>query len=99
MAKRIPKEEAVVGMMGGCMGGMGVLMMVLMLVFLVGAIGGIVYLARGLGRGGPTPVPALGAGEDRALVALRERYARGEIDRLEYEERRAALTAGGANWP
>ena len=29
--------------------------------------------------------------EDPALVTLRERFARGEIDRAEYEERRAVL--------
>ncbi len=39
------------------------------------------------------------SGVERARGILAERYARGEIDRLEYEERRAALTAGGANWP
>jgi uncharacterized membrane protein len=39
-------------------------------------------------------LPPQGASEpanDTALTTLRERFARGEIDRAEYEERRAAL--------
>lgn len=40
---------------------------------------------------------------DPALNTLRERFARGEIDRAEYEERREALARGAAsesgNWP
>lgn len=33
------------------------------------------------------------SGRDRAMDILRERYARGEIDRSEYEERRKQLAA------
>lgn len=50
--------------------------------------GVVALLRRGLGFGGA------GAG-DRALRILRERYARGEIDRAEFEERRQQLEAGG----
>lgn len=56
---------------------------------------GIVVLAKWLfgGTGG-------GAGgstrslEDRALAILRERYARGEIDKAEFEARKKDLLAG-----
>ena len=50
------------------------------------AIGISSYLGRQAGR------------EDRALAVLRERFARGEIDRAEYEERRTALVAGEMDW-
>ncbi len=36
---------------------------------------------------------------DAALATLRARLARGEIDRAEYEERRAALLEEGVRWP
>ena len=80
------------GMMGGCMAGMG-FMGLLGLVLLVGLVVGLVYLARGLGRGGRVPDKGYGADEDHALALLRERYARGEIDHAEYEQRRAALAS------
>jgi uncharacterized membrane protein len=35
--------------------------------------------------------PTLATPQDPALITLRERFARGEIDRAEYEERRAIL--------
>jgi len=48
---------------------------------------GIVVLAKWL-FGGSSSRPA---GEDRALVILRERYARGEIDKSEFEARKRDL--------
>ena len=52
----------------------------------------IVLLVRGFGgrTGGDTPrLP-----EKTALDILRERYARGEIDKAEFEEKRRDLSAG-----
>lgn len=80
------------GGMGGCMAGMG-LMGLLGLLLLVGLVAGLVYLARGVGRGARAVTAGHGADEDRALALLRERYARGEIDHAEYEQRRRALTS------
>jgi putative membrane protein len=42
------------------------------------------------GQNGGRPADTSGS-QDRALTILRERYARGEIDRDEYEARRRAL--------
>ena len=75
-----------IGMMGGCMTAMGVLGLVLALALLAGAVAVSSYLGRRAGR------------EDRALAVLRERFARGEIDRAEYEERRTALVASEMEW-
>lgn len=47
---------------------------------------------------GPPFGPRGGAREDRALLTLRERYARGEIDRAEYEERREVLLRDRPDW-
>lgn len=50
---------------------------------------GIVVLAKWLfGSSGG----GRGLGEDRALSILRERYARGEIDKTEFEARKRDLT-------
>jgi putative membrane protein len=68
-------------------GGFGIGMMLMMLLFWVAVIAAMVVGIRWL----------LGQGrmrEDRALSLLRERYARGEINREEYEQRRRDLTAG-----
>lgn len=68
------------------------------LLFIVLIVLGIVYLVRALDLGRPAARPrdALQAGpsadEDGALRILRERYARGEIDRDEFDERRKALS-------
>ena len=83
------------GGMGGCMAGMG-LMGLLGLLLLAGLVAGLVSLARGSGRGGQTATAGGGAGEDRALTVLRERYASGEVDHAEYEQRRTAL--GDREW-
>ncbi len=65
--------------------------MTLMLLFWVAVILVVVYAIRTWGhesrmRNGDN------AAEDRALATLRARYARGEIDHAEYEERRRNLT-------
>ncbi|MDP3709855.1 MAG: SHOCT domain-containing protein [Polaromonas sp.] len=52
---------------------------------------GIVALARlSFGRGARGFLPSE---EDRALAILRERFARGEIDKAEFEERKRDLGA------
>lgn len=71
------------------MWGWGMGMMVMMLVFWGLVIAGVVLLVRwlaGLGSGRDG-----GGRADRALEILRERYARGEIDREEFESRRRDL--------
>lgn len=60
----------------------GPLMMILFIGLVVGAIIVVVRLFDG---------PRAGGGR-RALDLLDERFARGEIDKAEYEERRAALS-------
>ncbi|HJV53773.1 MAG TPA: SHOCT domain-containing protein [Noviherbaspirillum sp.] len=55
--------------------------------WLLVVIGLAVLVLRGLGNGWR----GRHAGGDRALEILRERYARGEISREEYEERKRVL--------
>lgn len=71
------------------MWGWGMGMMVMMLVFWGLVIAGVVLLVRWLaGLGGGREG---GGRTDRALEILRERYARGEIDREEFESRKRDL--------
>jgi putative membrane protein len=72
-------------------GGWGFGMMLVMLLFLALIIVGVVFVVRSFSEGGRTP--SLHGGS-RALDILDERFARGEIDREEYEERRRTLTEG-----
>jgi putative membrane protein len=74
------------GMMGH---GMGWFWGVAMLVFWISIIVGVIFLIRWLalatrtrGEGGP---------EDTALEMLKKRYARGEINREEYEEKKKVM--------
>jgi len=50
---------------------------------------GIRWLLRNTGSG--PRAPGAPAGDDTALATLRERYARGEIDATEFEERKRTL--------
>ncbi|HUS52489.1 MAG TPA: SHOCT domain-containing protein [Thermohalobaculum sp.] len=65
----------------------GPLMMVFWLVILVGAV---ILIARWLGASGHIESRRKAPGSD-ALDILRERFAKGEIDKAEFEERRALL--------
>jgi putative membrane protein len=58
-----------------------------MIVFLVVAVLIVAWVVRALGSG-----PQSSTGQRLALDILRERFARGEIDRKEYEERKQLLS-------
>ena len=76
------------------MGGFGGLVSLLILILLVV---GVIYLWRAIdsGRhhqtGGSTDGSTTPTSEDSALQILRERYARGEIDKEEFERRKEGL--------
>jgi len=57
-----------------------------MVLFWAGVVLLVVWAVRGMSAGGRTP-----AGDRRAVEILDERFARGEIDREEYEQRRSTL--------
>jgi putative membrane protein len=64
-----------------------------MLIFWAVVIGGVVVLVRWLSAKPPaTEVP--GTRRESPLDILRERYARGEIDKEEFEQKRRDLGAG-----
>jgi len=69
-------------MMGG---GGGIFMFIFMLIFLVILIAGIVLLVRYLSPHARPKAP------DDALEVLKRRYARGEIQKAEFEEKRKDL--------
>ena len=76
---------------GSQWGGFGmVLGPIFMILIVVGIVAGIIYLLRLFGAAGP----AVGghATHDRAMTLLKERYAKGEIDSAEYDERKARLS-------
>lgn len=81
---------------GGWGGGEALLGLLLPILFLVGLAVLALLVLRSAGRfslggAGAAPPPAPRPSEDRALVLLRERYARGDLDTAEYEERRHRL--------
>ena len=81
-------------MMWGCdgFGYGGYEMGIGMLLFWGLIIAAIVVLVRGFGGSSRGNAPRLP--EKTALDILRERYARGEIDKAEFEEKRRDLSAG-----
>lgn len=62
---------------------------IFLVLLIVGIVLLVVALVRGLGGGSRPPGVADGAARARAI--LDERYARGEIDTTEYQERLRAL--------
>ena len=79
----------------GGMGSGGWIVALLVLVVVVAVIVAIVYLVRGLGTGGagtasapPPPSP-----RESPLDVLKRRYAAGEIDRAEYEQKMRDLSS------
>jgi putative membrane protein len=71
--------------MGWMWGAGGLVMMVMMLVFWAVVIVAVVVAMRWLWHQGPA------GGGDGAIQILRERYARGEISREEFESRKRDL--------
>jgi putative membrane protein len=78
------------GMMGWEYG-MGWLMPIIMVAFWIAVVVGIVFLIRWLIISTRTGAP-VGRSEDSPLEILKRRYARGEIDKEEFEEKKRALT-------
>lgn len=74
---------------GGGWWGFG--MMLFSLLFLALIVVGVVFVVRSFSDGGRGAYRSDG---NRALDILDERFARGEIDQAEYEERRRTLAGG-----
>ncbi|WP_417425512.1 SHOCT domain-containing protein [Hoeflea sp.] len=80
------------GMMWGAgqWGGFGmVLGPIFMILVLVGIVAAVIYVMRHMGSGFVT---SAGQPSSRAHDILKERYARGEIDSKEFDERRKMLS-------
>lgn len=75
------------GMMGSGMMGWGLLAAVFMVLFWVLVIWAVVALVRGLSQSGGSD----SSRAESALEVLKKRYARGEISKEEYEERKKDL--------
>ena len=85
------------GFYGGGFWGNGIFGMLFQLVFWVAIIGLGVYLFRRFGSRVPTGGSFQVNRSNSALDILRERYARGEIGRDEYEERARDLQKQSGN--
>jgi putative membrane protein len=64
---------------------------ILMIVFLVAVIVGIIFLIRSVVGSSRTGGQGVSHGGDTALDILRKRYARGEINKQEFEEKKRDL--------
>ena len=82
------------GMMwGGGSGGFGMMFgFVFMLILIAAVVIGTILLLRHFGIGGNDLQTDAAAGRMRAMDILEERYAKGEIDSKEFEERKAKLS-------
>lgn len=82
------------GMMGGWGdGGYGPMGMIIWLVILVAIVGGGVWFFQRLQQQQPGQSPQLPAARSRGLDVLEERYARGEIEREEYLQKKRDLSS------
>lgn len=72
------------GMAG--MGGLFGIIMMLIMVALIAVVVAVIWRAVNPGKSGTS-------GDDSALTILKERFARGEIDKNEFDERRRVLDA------
>jgi len=77
------------GMMNGW--GMGWFGGIFMMIFWVLIIVGLIFLIKWLVQNAKTGSHAGSSSESRALDILRERYARGEIDKQEFAEKKKDL--------
>ncbi|MEE9611130.1 MAG: SHOCT domain-containing protein [Desulfatiglandales bacterium] len=78
------------GMMGWGYGGMGWFWQILMMAFWIAVIVGIIFLIRWLVVSARTGSQGTTSG-DSALEILKRRYARGEINKEEFEEKKRDL--------
>lgn len=62
---------------------------IFMILVLVGIVAAVIYVMRHMGSGF---VPGTGQSSSRAHDILKERYARGEIDSKEFDERKKLLS-------
>ncbi len=79
------------GMMGGYGYGMGGFGMILWVVILIAIVVAIVWLVRSFATPGHH-LPPPGARRSAGLDVLEERYAKGEINRDEYLEKKRDIT-------
>lgn len=78
------------GMMGW--GWVGAILGLLVLLLIVAVlVAGLAYLLRALRRSHPGDTGSPDTSDQRAAQILDERYARGEIDQDDYEQRRRVL--------
>jgi putative membrane protein len=78
------------GMMGNW--GMGWFGMIFMMIFWVLVIVGLVFLIKWLIQSSRSGDGTASRGRSTALDILKERYARGEIDKAEFEEKKKDLS-------
>jgi putative membrane protein len=75
-------------------GWLGAILGLIILLLIIAVLGAVLaYLVRTLRRPSPSATPAAGGhgSTAQALQILDERYARGEIDQEDYEQRRRTL--------